>query len=151
MAIERTHVFLDGRVFLLTATINRFHFALSQEPNEQNQRYLEANINQLSELKWCTYIDPDEFMTDPVGGTEMPLDLWFYVYGLEDEAIEWAATWPGEEEMSVGTWGMGIDIESPCGSVIDSEDEEELVIGVDVLVNLLDEYGMLEDDDEFIS
>jgi len=128
---SRSLVFTNQRAYNIVDTMMKVRAFSDLFPESVQAYAVEACLSELEELKYVGFVDYEGFITDPTNGVITSLSIWFWEWGVEERN-------DAEFGGSVGTFDVS-DYTTDESTVIDSEDEEDLIIAADVLRNLRNE------------
>ena len=142
MAIERTILFHGGEAYDINKTIEKLQ--ICRDNAIEMEAYvavgvLDNCIITMMNCKFHTYIDYEMFIPDIDSGLYIGLAEWLKRFGMPDNFLE-----VYYEDSSVCTYETEeltvIDDKEEC---ISDEDEEEMVIGAQLLLEMHNEAGLL--------
>ena len=124
MAIFRDLVFFHGKSYHLGETLVRMT-DIQLDDGVVCDRYdiarLESIRQQLADMPYRPFIDPDDFILDPINGLYTPIDIWFARWGIEYDLDDMM-------DGTVGTWSLTDDSsdEDSYQECITAEEEQSL-------------------------
>jgi hypothetical protein len=125
MAIIRELAFFSGKTYHIAETLVKMTniqmgFTVPAQHLGDLTR-LEAIREQIATFFTAIFIDPDEFIPDPITGIFTPVDLWFHRWGVE---------WDGGSDYfdrSIGSYTVDTTPDPEADFVFDLEGEESIL------------------------
>lgn len=126
MPIQRSIYFANGDAYCIHDTIN-YIYTLK---DRLELFHFDHVIADLFDMKFLSAVGPSDPMIDIFNGQTIRRDVWFLRYGVRDTTFEYF-------DGSVETFPTGdIELTHPNEEAIDSDDEEALVEGATLVMNL---------------
>lgn len=149
MPIIRELLFINRRAYSITDTMGFMNELKDRTTEEEFPTYVyESIMATLIDQKYLIETDEDEFIPDPLTGTLTLLDLWLMRWGVQDRTFDY---FDGTDN-TIQTFDMEMSEDDEEEECIADSDEEELVIGAHILLELDTELPpsvdvLYEDDD----
>ncbi|UNI72613.1 MAG: hypothetical protein QKV60_gp1 [Avonheates virus SG_28] len=133
--ICRELVFCNGRAYSITDTILKMHHFHELTPIIFPLAMYEECIAKLMEMKYVSYLDLEDFITDPMTHNYVQLEQFFWEWGVEEVlALD-------DHDYTVGTFELTtIDSTLDGEECISDEDEDVLVETVGALLQMRDPH-----------